>query len=366
MTLPIPFSRPFGAWATALTDRYRSDPFFRVHIQVALLQLALTAVIVVMLSITYQYLAATSSQILSITDPVVLKQTALHRREVLFMSLFGGFFLLTSVFSIIVANVSLRPSRNTLEFQKRFIGNIAHEIRTPLAIIKTSTEVALFDPNLTKEARDTMEETLTELNRISDTINNLLSFDSLIRPRTMQFQAVDLSAIAETVCERHQDLALSRGVALTFAPMTGALVNGNATALEQVVTNIVKNALNYTPEDGNGRVTVEIGRTDQGSIALTVSDTGIGINEKDLYHVFEPFYRADKSRTRGVNTGTSGLGLAIVNEIVRLHHGAIMLRSAPKHGTTIRIVFPKAKETKQDLPLMAASGSPHEATLDFS
>jgi signal transduction histidine kinase len=273
--------------------------------------------------------------------------------------------LMNALFGYLIARFALRPARQTLQFQKRFIGNVAHEIRTPLAIIKTSTEVALFDPALPKPIRETMEETIVELDRISETINNLLSFDSLTRPRTMVFVPVDLTAVAKTVVGRHQELARSRGIILSSELEEGLFVEGNEIALDQVITNLTKNAINYTPQNKDGSVTVAVQNTPAGDVALSVIDTGIGIDQKDLYHIFEPFYRADTSRARGIGTGSSGLGLAIVNEIIRLHHGTITLRSAIGHGTTIKIVFPAAQKIAETLPLMSPSGSPNEATLNF-
>lgn len=374
MTPQIPFLRRFGASVTALTDRYKGDPVFRVTTQVVLLQVVLTAILIVVLVGTYDYLEATVRSVImaqaqALNGPGGLDAAitiSRERRVGIFVFVFVIVFLLTTFFTAIIANFALNPSRSTLSFQKRFIGNVAHEIRTPLAIIKTSTEVALFDPTLPQDIRETLEQTISELDRISETINNLLSFDSLTRPKVMQFEPVNLADIAKTVCDRHQDLAESRGITLSCTGVENALVNGNATALDQVITNLAKNALNYTPADKNGQVTVEVDRALSGGYSVSVIDTGIGIMQKDLYHIFEPFYRADTSRARGIGTGTSGLGLAIVNEIVRLHHGTITLRSAVGHGTTIKVTFPPYRDTRQPLPLMAPSGSPHEATLDFS
>jgi len=115
-------------------------------------------------------------------------------------------------------------------------------------------------------------------------------------------------------------------------------------------------------------VRVSVGDADsRGKVALTVSDTGIGIGQKDLFHIFEPFYRGDSSRARGAGTGTSGLGLAIVNEIVRLHKGSIIIRSAPGAGTEFRITLPAAHDKALLNPLDGESkGNANEVSVDFS
>lgn len=376
MKQQIPSLKRFAEWVTGLTDKYRYDPNLRSTIQIIFLQVSLTLLSILVFGWALRY--AQEDTIGSITQHVQeiitgstttldsLPKSIADVRYRTYVYVFTGMVVMNALFGYLIARFALRPARQTLSFQKRFIGNVAHEIRTPLAIIKTSTEVALFDPMLPKEIRETMEGTVVELDRISETINNLLSFDSLTRPRTMLFLPVDLSEIASVVVARHQELARSRGIVLKSELMEGALVSGNGIALDQVITNLTKNAINYTPQHKDGRVTVTVNRTQTGEVALSVIDTGIGIDQKDLYHIFEPFYRADTSRARGIGTGTSGLGLAIVNEIIRLHHGTITLRSAIGHGTTIKIIFPPAKATSETLPLLSPTGSPHEAKLDFS
>ncbi len=374
MSRPIRFLKPFAAWATALTDRYRFDPQVRTTVQIVFLQVGLTLLSILVFGWALQYVQEdTVGSIAEHIRRVVggeptssLPQAIDEARQRSYTIVFIALALLNVLFGYLIAQFALRPTRQTLAFQKRFIGNVAHEIRTPLAVIKTATEVALFEPDLPRPVRKTFEDTIIELDRISDTINNLLSFDSLLQPKVMQFSPVDLTSITETVVERHRELAASRNITLTLRTIEHAIVTGNATALDQVVTNLLKNALKYTPAHKNGMVEVELGRTDAGGVFVSVSDTGIGIAQKDLYHVFEPFYRADTSRTRGASSGTSGLGLAIVHEIVRLHKGTITVRSAVHHGTTVRVSFPPAKEGLETVPLLAPSGSPHEATLDFS
>lgn len=358
MKTTIRFLKPFAAWVTDLTDRFKHDPDVRTTTLVILLQIGLALLSLMVFSWTLQY--AQKDTIGSIAEhvhevvthettstsslPVSIEQV--RNRAYLLVAL--GIIFLNGLFGYLIAFFALRPTRQSLSYQKRFIGNIAHEIRTPLSIIKTSTEVALFDPSLSADMRKMLDQTLEELNRMSETINNLLSFGSN-SSKTMQFVPVDLSSVTRTAIDRLQELAKSRGIALVGEIRENCTILGNATGLDQVVTNLTKNAINYTPADKDGKVVVSVKRLPGGDIALTIVDTGIGIEEKDLFHVFEPFYRADSSRARGVGTGSSGLGLAIVNEIVRLHHGALSLRSTVGKGTSVRVVFPPARRKQRAL-----------------
>ncbi len=378
MMMP-PSLKPYAAWVTDLTDRYRFNPFTRTAAHIIGLQLLLALIMVgifawgiqsaqnATIGSVNQHIAEAILHGTSTTDSLPQDIDAVRNRT--FGYVFLGLVLLNALFGFLLARFALKPTRDALQFQKRFIGNVAHEIRTPLAIIKTGTEVALFDPTLPAGIRSTLEDTVGELDRISETINNLLSFNTLMRPERMPAEKVDLGAIAEAVAQRHQALARSRDIALSVEIGAMHEAHGNATALDQIVSNLVKNALNYTPAGQGGRVQVEIGASEEpGKVMLTVSDTGIGIEQKDLYHIFEPFYRGDTSRARGVGTGTSGLGLAIVNEIVRLHKGSITIRSAVGQGTTIRILLPSGGPSPLPNPLLtdAEEKEVNEMAIDFS
>lgn len=375
--MPTHSSKRFEVLVTDLTDKYRYNPYVQSTVHIILLQVVLTILTVAVFGWGIQYLqthtlSSISEHISQVENGTVLANETLPQsiaevRSKTISYVFLILILLTVIFGFLAARFALRPTRNSLQFQKRFIGNVAHEIRTPLAIIKTSTEVALMDPSVPRDMRETLTETVIELDRISETINNLLSFDNLIRPGHIKSEPVDLKAIASTVIERHAALAATRGVTLSVqAPGHDYHIMGNAVALDQVLANLVKNALNYTPQHKGGSVAVKLEIDYRGRILVAVADTGIGIAQKDLYHIFEPFYRAETSRARGVGSGTSGLGLAIVNEIVRLHRGNITVRSALGRGTTIELSFPRfeEQEPRQAVPLRSTTDGVHEIMVD--
>ncbi|MES2225988.1 MAG: HAMP domain-containing sensor histidine kinase [Patescibacteria group bacterium] len=355
MPTPTHSSKLSAVSVTALTDKYRENPYWRSAFNIIAIQTLLVIFTVVVFAFAIKYQQTQTVQVLRdhITQiasgaPPINGALANAFQNVRYETL-GGVLLvlitLTVLFGFLAARYALSPTRNSLEYQKRFIGNIAHELRTPLSIIRTNTEVALMDPSLNDYARSTLTMTIEELDRVSETINNLLTFDTLLRPERIRKGPVNLMSVIELVVERHRDLATTRGIMLTHSGSDIAYLFGNEVALGQVFTNLVKNALNYTPQHEGRSVEVRIVDNDE-TITASVIDTGIGIAQKDLYHVFEPFYRGDTSRARRIGGGTSGLGLAIVNDIVRAHQGSIIVRSALNRGTTIEISFPKADTTE--------------------
>jgi signal transduction histidine kinase len=317
------YLRQFAAWATASSEKYansyQSDLFFRTAVHIVALQLGFAAFCVGALV----FVAASAGQ------------TLVMLAVLLALSIGAAGMLI---------RLSLKPARDNLRHQKLFISNVAHELRTPLSIIKTNSEVALMDPALGPGLGATFKEIIGELNRISDIINNLLSLNALARPERMQFKNLDLIPLTESVVARYQPLARERAIRLAARCERGSLVWGNAVALEQVISNIIKNALSYTPAKDNGSVTVTL-RPQEGMVLFEVVDTGVGMTQEELLHIFEPFYRADGSRNRRGQEEGSGLGLTIVNEMVRAHRGKILVESRRKSqkrpgGTTVSVMLP--------------------------
>lgn len=376
--MPSPLSsKPSVAWVTALIDKITGSPALRAGLIIVGIQALLTAITIAafgwglsyaqeqtVLTISQHLAQAVSSQ--TPLSPEDLPTAISNVREQAFLTVFLFVALLTLLFSYIVTRFALSPTRKALASQKRFIGDIAHELRTPLAVIKTSTEVALFDPNVAPDTRSLLESTLVEIDRVSEIIHNLLSMNSFTRPGAFTVAPVSLPTLIESVVERHQKLATSRGITLSVDAASVPHAEGNAVALEQVITNLIKNALTYTPANQGGRVAIML-RSEYKRDVLSVTDSGIGISRKDLQHLFEPFYRGDTSRARGVERGTSGLGLAIVNEIVRMHHGSIRVQSALGQGTTFTIMLPQAENGEDtETSVEDEEHDLNEVSFDFS
>ena len=357
----------------ALLNRYRGDPFFRTEINVIVLQCAFGLVLLGLVAVFFNalyhqigeaILNGIASGIGNKSSPEILSSEIVTRIEEIrtsnFLTISLVFFGATALCGWLVARVTLAPARNALSAQKQFIGNIAHEIRTPLSVIKTNTEVTLLDHSLTAEVKHALHSNVEELDRISEIINNLLSLSALMKPERIEFKSIDLGEIADETVEKNAPLAKTNNIEVVLRKGDGLSIWGSRTALLQIFGNIVRNALMYTPHGGRVEITVEPSGS---SIRFMVEDTGIGIPRKDLFRIFEPFYRTDQSRTRSL--GGTGLGLAIVSELVRLHQGKIVIRSSVGRGTNVIILFP-APERHAQVGGTEMKDGHHEIAVDFS
>jgi len=346
------YSKRFAASATGYAHKYRFDPFFRTEVNVIALQIAFALFFLGVIGITATRLYTDASAAVSqgISDTLqpdstpaaigssVVAQLEYLRSQTVVLAV-GAIIVVTIIFSYVIGRMALSPVKNALESQKQFIGNVAHELRTPLSIIKTNTEVALMSQNVEEGLRTTLGSTVEELDRISEIINNLLSLSASIRPERLEFGDVDLGMVVQGVLQKLRGLTDPKHLEIEARISERKAAWGNTTALEQIVMNIVKNAVVYTRRGGRVLVTVEPVYPD--FMELTVQDSGSGIARKDLFRIFEPYYRADPSRKR--EGGGSGLGLTIVSELVKLHNGKITVRSAEGRGTTVTVLLPAGR-----------------------
>lgn len=260
----------------------------------------------------------------------------IHRIWVLDGVVLAAFVVAAYFFSLI----TLRPIEKAHTEQRRFIANVSHELRTPLSILKANAEVALIkgDRLTLDEAREVIASNIEEVNRMSKIIQFFLNF-SLTQDGggVIAMSYVNLAAIARKTIDILQKRVLEKGLSLDYVDRGPAMVYGNATALEELLLNLIKNAANYTPK--GGAITVATDKTFGGNVVLTIADTGVGIAASELPHIFEPFFRGAAGSTT-IRKGGVGLGLAIVHEIARMHRAKINVESKVGQGTTFTLRFP--------------------------
>ncbi|MBQ4527599.1 MAG: HAMP domain-containing protein [Clostridia bacterium] len=226
--------------------------------------------------------------------------------------------------------------------RKDFVANVSHELRTPLTTVKSYTETlqdCLEDGTIDKDMFNSFLKTInSEADRMTRLVKDLLLLSSLDHSmKDMPKTPVDISSLTMSIIERLQHGAKDKNQTLLYEPTNELpMVYGNSDRLEQVITNVITNAMKYTPE--NGKILVSSVYI-YDSVTIKVKDDGIGIPQKDLEHIFERFYRVDKARSREM--GGTGLGLAIAKEIIEAHDGEISIKSSPGIGTEVMIRLPE-------------------------
>src|SRR5438876_3021196 len=237
----------------------------------------------------------------------------------------------------VLALFDLTPIRKLEAVRRDFVANVSHELRTPLTIVGGFAET-LQDPAVPQDKRVEFARTIfastLRMQRIVDELLDLSRIESgHWSPRP---QPISIAEATAEIFGRVTPAAKTKGITLGTDFASGAeTVYADRTALEQILFNLVENALRYTGE--GGRITIRTVRRDNG-VSLTVSDTGSGIPAEHLPRIFERFYRADSGRSR--EAGGTGLGLAIVRHLVEAHGGSVSADSTLGVGTTIRIFFP--------------------------
>jgi len=266
----------------------------------------------------------------------------------------------------LLSGLAMEPVRESYQRLKQFTSDASHELRSPIAMIQTNVQVALADPELEstpqRQQLKVVERLTQRLGRLVDDLLFLARQDSgIVQPR---FSPCPLDALLMEVIEEQQLIAKEKGIALsldlkeeTDGSRMGKKNNlpeseedfftilGEWDQLARLFTNLIGNALQYTPT--KGQVDVELQRVfRRGShpqLQVKIIDSGIGIPEDALPHIFDRFYRVDPARSRGTTTG-SGLGLAIAAAIVANHDGNIRLDSTVNQGTTVTITLPQQQE----------------------
>ncbi len=222
----------------------------------------------------------------------------------------------------------------------RFSADAAHEIRTPLAIIRGELENALQLPEISVELRETIGSALEEAERLSRIVEQLLEMSRLEAGEILvERTRFDFTEMTRTTVDQMRLLAEEKNLELRFESTKPVEFEGDPLRLKQIVVNLVDNAIKYTPSGGSVSVSTF---PQNGRVVLEVADTGIGVPNDATSQIFDRFFRVDKARSRQL--GGTGLGLAIVKSICTAYNGSVTVRSAEGTGAIFRVELPLEKK----------------------
>ena len=245
---------------------------------------------------------------------------------------------------VLVVIHDVTQQRKAEETRREFVANVSHELRTPLTNVKSYAETIMDSPDLPDEMREKfLGVIISETDRMSHIVQDLLTLSRFDNGRAdMKFEYFDFlgavrniyEAVIMDVKRREQSIQLDTALDIPR-------VWGDRRRVEQVIMNLVSNAIKYTPDGGSIRLNVW---AEEKNVFLKVEDNGIGIPAKDIPRLFERFYRVDKARSR--ESGGTGLGLSIADEIIKQHGGRILVDSEPGVGTRMTVVLPIGRQSK--------------------
>jgi len=228
--------------------------------------------------------------------------------------------------------------------RREFLANAAHELRTPLAAIRSSIEVALDGREMTEEEQSLLENLIHQVHFLEVLVNQLLVIsEHEIGQWAFDPETVPLHEVVQRAIDMFQGVAETSGIDLSFLHMQPVLVSGSRRYLRQVANNLIDNAVKYTTAGGTIQVSLVEDPERPGWIQLSVADTGIGIEEQDVPRVFERFFRSDRGRVRQTPIQGTGLGLSICEAVITAHGGTISCQSRLHHGTTLTVRLPYVK-----------------------
>jgi signal transduction histidine kinase len=226
----------------------------------------------------------------------------------------------------------------TLEASRQeFVSNVSHELKTPMTSIKVLAESLLCMPDADAELyREFMEDIVAEIDRENIIITDLLNLVKMDKKvAKLNVEKININELIDSIIKRLNPIAANREIEIGFEPFRPVIAEVDQVKLTLAISNLIENGIKYNKDNGWVRIYLN---ADHKYFYLKVEDTGEGIDEANLEHIFERFYRVDKARSR--ETGGTGLGLAITREVILLHKGAVKVHSVPGEGTTFSVRIP--------------------------
>ncbi|WP_311356611.1 sensor histidine kinase [Corynebacterium riegelii] len=250
--------------------------------------------------------------------------------------------------SYVIAYCTDESENVRMEAARRdFVANVSHELKTPVGGMSLLAEALLQDPGDADMVEHFGEKLLKESHRMGEMITDLINLSKLQGAEALpEMVPVSIDAVIDEAIERNHVSAENHDIVLTRGATTGVEVMGDRALLVAAVSNLVSNAINYSPNGKQVSISQKVVR--ENVVLVRVTDRGIGIAPEDQKRVFERFYRVDKARSR--STGGTGLGLAIVKHVVANHGGNIKLWSRPGTGSTFTIELPIYQPDQRQVP----------------
>ena len=224
--------------------------------------------------------------------------------------------------------------------RKEFVSNVSHELKTPLSSIKVLTESLLLQDGVPEELyKEFLQDINSEIDRMNGIVSDLLTLVRLEEgENVLNLSTFSIGDMADDIIKRMKPLADQRDIHLLLEEVHPAMIEADETKLTLALTNLIQNGIKYNKDGGQVKVRIDC---NQIYALIVVSDTGIGIEEKNYEKLFQRFYRVDKARNREAGeTGGTGLGLSIVRQIVTLHRGTISVSSVLGEGSSFSIKMP--------------------------
>jgi signal transduction histidine kinase len=276
-----------------------------------------------------------------ITEELTSLESARKRLLFTLITINIGILASSGMAGYFLAGRTLKPIKQMVEEQNRFVTDASHELNTPLTALKTSIEVSLRDKKLTaKKAREILQSNLEEVDSLQLLSNDLIKLTQYQKTNgSMLIKAYPLHTIIAKAVEKVSPLSYKKHIHISFS-IPPLRIEADERSLTELFIILLDNAIKYSKDETT--ITITAMKTD-GKVSIALSDQGIGIKKEDVPYIFDRFFRSDKSRSKQTTIGY-GLGLSIAKRIVAIHNGTITVKSIEEKGTTFTIILPHVKE----------------------
>ena len=336
----VNISKQFAAWVTS----FKRNPFLKARLKLtAYYTIGVFSILLVFSVAVYGLFAKNISSDLeyegdnqekNVNVELLIVNKAQEQLQTILFTVDGLIIILIIIFSYYLSGKTLKPIEISYKRQKKFVADTAHELRTPLAVMKTGAEATLSNNNGKEEYKKLTQDFLEEINFLSSMVDDLLFLAHSDDFKKVEFSKFDFSRLVHKQIELMKPYASKKNITLHDNIQGKFQIDGNKTYLRRLLVNLIKNAIDYNKP--KGEVIVSLQNKKQ-QIELKIADTGIGISKNDLGYIFDRFYKADWARVK--QSSGAGLGLSIVKEIVNLHHGKIDVQSELGKGTEVIIIL---------------------------